>query len=168
MEEFVLSPPQAILWVVAGIVLVAAASIALKKGDLAKKAIGFGITLVVAVGILFFVYRPVTITVDEEAIAVDGAGGLVLPWEAVESAVFETDLRSSPFRPTVRRAGVAIGGYRTGRFLLSNGEPARVFMVQDESAVVIRTAEQSFIFAPHDADAMAEAVDRYRVYEEER
>lgn len=167
MEEFVLSPPQAILWVVAGIVLVAAASIALKKGELVKKAIGFGITLVVAVGILLFVYRPVKIVVDEAGVTVDGAGGLVLPWEAVQSAVFETDLRSSPFRPTVRRGGVAVGGYRTGRFLLSNGDPARVFMVQGESAVVMRTDERAYIFAPQNAAEMADAVDSYRVYEEE-
>lgn len=166
MEEFMLSPPNTVLYVAGAILLVAVASIFLKRGAWGRKAIGLGIAVLVIAAVLFFVYRPVTIRVDEAGIEVDGAGGLELAWEEVDSAVFEPNLSTSPFRPTVRTRGVAIGGYRTGLFLLSNGKRARVFMVQSDAAVVVRTDELTCLFAPEEAQALAEAIDTYRVYEE--
>lgn len=165
MKEFMLSPPNTVLYVAGAILLVAVASILLKRGNWKRKAIGLGIAVIVIVAVVAYVYRPVTITVDETGIAVDGAGGLELPWDEVDSAVFEPDLAASPFRPTVRTRGVAIGGYRTGRFLLSNGERARVFMVQSEAAVIVRGEELTYVFAPDEVRALAEAVDTCRVYE---
>jgi hypothetical protein len=167
MKEFMLSPPPTVLYVAAGILGVAIVSLILKKGEPVRKAIGVGIAVVVVAAIVLYVYRPVTIRVGEERVEVRGAGGLALEWEDVESAVYVEDLRTSPFRPTVRTRGVAIGGYRTGRFLLSNGDAARVFMVQAEDAVIIQTDERTYVFAPENADEMAEAVDTYRVYEDE-
>lgn len=166
MKEFVLSPPNAVLYIAGAVVLVAIASIFLKKGATIRKVIGVGVSILVVGGILFFVYRPVTIQVSEDGLVVRGAGGLELSWDEVESAVFEENLENSPFRPTVRTRGTAIGPYRTGRFLLSNGNSARVFMVQSNSAVIIRTDDLTYLFAPDDAEALAGAVDRYRVYEE--
>ena len=165
MEEFVLSPPSAVLYLAGAIVIVAIASIFLKKGEALRKAIGVGIVLVVAVALVIFLYRPTAITVSPDGVEVDGAGGLELAWDEVESAVYEPDLSSSPYRPTVRTRGVAVGPYRTGRFLLSNGDPARVFMEQSESAVVMRTSELTYVFAPADVQGLATAVDTYRVYE---
>ncbi|MFW5742870.1 MAG: PH domain-containing protein [Spirochaetota bacterium] len=165
MKVFVLSPPNAVLYVAGAVLLVAVASILLKRGAWKRKAIALGIAVLVVAAILFYVYRPVTIRVDETGIEVDGAGGLELPWREVDSAVFEPDLATSPYRPTVRTRGVAIGGYRTGRFLLSNGDRARVFMVQSDAAVIVRTAELTCVLAPDDVRALADAVDAYRVYE---
>lgn len=167
MQEFVLSPPSAVLYLAGAILVVAIASIFLKKGEVVRKAIGVGIVIVVAVALVIFLYRPTTITVSPEGMDVDGAGGLEFGWDEVESAVYEPNLPTSPFRPTVRTRGVAVGPYRTGRFLLSNGDAARVFMEQSESAVVVRTSDLTYVFAPADAQGLAAAVDLYRVYEED-
>lgn len=165
MEEFLLSPPNTVLYVAGAILLVAVASVLLKRGRWKRKAVGLGIAVIVIAAVLFYVYRPVTIRVDETGVAVDGAGGLELAWDEVDSALFEPGLATSPYRPTVRTRGVAIGGYRTGRFLLSNGDRARVFMVQSEAAVVIRSGDLTYLFAPEEPQELAEAVDTYRVYE---
>lgn len=165
MKEFMLSPPNTVLYVAGAVLLVAVASILLKRGRWVRKGIGLGIAVIVIAAVLFYVYRPVTIVVDETGIEVDGAGGIELSWEEVESAVFEPNLPTSPFRPTVRTRGFAIGGYRTGRFLLSNGDRARVFMVQSDAAVIVRTAELTCVLAPDDVRVLADAVDAYRVYE---
>jgi hypothetical protein len=128
-----------------------------------RKALGIGIT-VLAVGVVVVIfYRPMTITVNREGISFTRATDL--RWEEVDSAVFEPNLPNSPFRPTVRTRGIAIGEFRTGRFLLSNGDRAQVFMEQSDSAVVLRTESLTYVLAPVDAAALAEAVDTYRVYE---
>lgn len=165
MKEFMLSPPNTVLYVAGAILLVAIASILLARGSWVRKGTGLGIAVLVIGAVLFYVYRPVTIAVDEHGIEVEGAGGLDLSWDEVDSAVFEPDLATSPFRPTVRTRGVAIGGYRTGRFLLSNGDRARVFMVQSDAAVVVRADGTTYVFAPDEVRALADAVDRYRVYD---
>jgi hypothetical protein len=164
MKEFMLSPPNTVLYVAGAVLLVSLATILLTRGAWKRKAVGLGIAVVVVAAVLFSVYRPVTIRVDEAGIEVDGAGGLELRWEQVDSAVYEPNLATSPFRPTVRTRGVAIGGYRTGRFLLSNGSRARVFMVQSGAAVVVRTEELTYVFAPDEAKELADAVDAYRVF----
>ena len=167
MEEFVLSPPRAILYVLGGVFLVSFASVALKKGNLRKKLIGFVVTAVILVAVGVFVYQPATIVVGEEGVDVRTLGGVDLSWEEVESAVYEPNLPTSRFRPTVRRIGIAVGDYRSGRFLLSNGDPARVYTEQSASAVILRTDELTYVFGPSNAEELAEAVNSYRVYEAE-
>ncbi|MFW5684253.1 MAG: PH domain-containing protein, partial [Spirochaetota bacterium] len=141
-------------------------SLFLRKSSAVRKAIGIGVVVVVLGAVVWYTYRPVIVRVHEDGIEVEGAGGLELEWDDVESAVFEPNLPTSPFRPTVRTTGVAIGDYRTGRFLLSNGDRARVFTEQSQTAVLIRTSELAYLFAPVDAEALAEAIDTHRVYEE--
>ena len=166
MKEFLISPPSVVLYLAGAAVLVALLAALRKKSSAARKAVGIGITVVVAGMIVLLFYRPVTITVARDGVAVSGIGGVDLGWDEVESAVFVPDLRSSPFRPTVRTRGIAIGEYRSGRFLLSNGDPARVFMVQSQSAVVLRTVTLTYVLSPGDVDGLARAIDTYRVYGE--
>lgn len=166
MKEFVLSPPPAILYFTAGVLAVVVLIVLLKKGELAKKAIGLGIAVVVLGLVVLIFYRPTTITVDSEGIAIRGPGGTELAWSEVESAVYEPNLPTSPFRPTVRTRGIAIGEYRAGLFLLSNGNRARVSMEQPDSAVVLRTTDLTYLLAPEDVAGLAAAINEYRTYDE--
>ncbi len=164
MEEFVISPPATILWAAGAVLVVAVVGIAFTKGSFVRKGIRIAIVLLVLAVLLAFVYRPVTIRVDADGLSISGAGGAELPWSQVTSAVYVRDLRSSSFRPTVRTRGFALGEYRAGRFLLSNGEPAQVFMEQSRQAVVVRTAQIVYLLGPHDVAGLARAIDTYRVY----
>jgi hypothetical protein len=83
-----------------------------------------------------------------------------LTWDEVDHAFLETDLPSSEFRPTVRTRGAAVGEYRTGRFMLSNGLPARVLMERSDAAIVLVTDDLTYLFAPEEIDGLADAVNR--------
>ncbi|MFW6289027.1 MAG: PH domain-containing protein [Spirochaetota bacterium] len=166
MKEFVLSPPPAILYFSAAVLAVVVLSVLLKQGQPVKKAIGLGIAVVVLGLVLLVFYRPTTIAVDSEGISIRGPGGTELGWSEVDSAVYEPNLATSPFRPTVRTRGIAIGEYRAGMFLLSNGNRARVSMEQSEAAVVLRTSDLTYVLAPDDAAGLAGAIDEYRTYDE--
>ena len=117
---------------------------------------------VVLAALLIVLYRPVTLTVSPDGITTSGINPIELSWGEVSSAVFEPNLRTSEYRPTVRTRGVALGDYRTGRFLLSNGDSARVFMERLDRAVVVVTGELTYLFAPEEVEELAAAVDRYR------
>jgi len=166
MEEFVLSPPSAVLAFGGGVVLLAVLLVFLAKGNARRKVIGVVVTVVVVVVVVVIFYRPTTITVDSDGVTV--GRGVELSWTEVESAVYEPDLANSPFRPTVRTAGYAVGDYRSGRFLLSNGDRARVHTEQSASAVILRTEGLTYVLGPEDAAGLAEAVDTYRVYVQRR
>ena len=86
---------------------------------------------------------------------------VTLVWGDVTNAYLEPNLQASPFRPTLRTRGVAIGDYRSGRFVLSNGNPARVLAERADQAVIIVTAELTYVFAPDDIDPLVDAVNRF-------
>ncbi len=165
MKEFVLSPPPAVLYFSAAVLAVVVLSVLLKRGAPVKKAIGLGIAVVVLGAIVVIFYRSTTIAVDRDGISARGPGGVELAWSEVESAVYEPNLPTSPFRPTVRTRGIAVGGYRAGVFLLSNGNRARVIMEQSETAVALRTPDLTYLLSPEDAAGLAAAINEYRTYD---
>ena len=159
MYEFVIRPPVVILIAATVIALAGAIAVVARKDRGTSTWVGLGVAVVAAFAIIAFLYRPVTIRVDQDAVSILGPGGAVLPWEEVTSAVYAADLRNSPWRPTVRTSGIALGDYRSGRFLLSNGRSARVFTEQTISAVIIQTADAVFLIAPHQVIRLRDAVD---------
>jgi hypothetical protein len=123
--------------------------------------------LYVAAGILGVAIVSLILKKGEPVRKAIGVGIAVVVVAAIVLYVYRpVTIRVGEERVEVRGAG-GLGGYRTGRFLLSNGDAARVFMVQAEDAVIIQTDERTYVFAPENADEMAEAVDTYRVYEDE-
>ena len=166
MTEFTLAPPAAILLIAGGVAVLAVISTFLKKGEWPRKIVALVIVAVVITALLIVTYRPTTITVSETGIRLSGSGRTEFLWDDVNSAVFEPALVTSEYRPTVRTRGVAIGDYRRGRFLLSNGDPAQVHMERADSAVIVQTDELTYLFAPEDVERLAAAIDEYRTYSE--
>jgi hypothetical protein len=163
MEEFVVSPPNTLLYIVAGILVLGLASTFLKRGDRKKKLSALVTLVVIAAALVGFLYRPIRITVDPEGISISGRLSRDLAWSQVNSALFEPNLPDSQWRPTVRQMGAAVGSYRTGRFLLSNSEPARVAMEREDATVIIQTADETLLLAPANVEELAAAIGRYRI-----
>jgi len=159
--DFVFRPPAAVLIVIGVVIVAAVASAFLKKGNTRRKITGIVITVVVGAVLLIVLYRPVTLTVDANGVRTTGLNPIELTWDEVDQAFLETDLTTSEFRPTVRTRGAAMGDYRTGRFMLSNGTRARVIMERSDLAVVLITNDLTYLFAPDDIDGLIEAVDLY-------
>jgi len=162
MYEVVFRPPNAILFVAIGVVVVGLISAFLKKGETGRKIAALVIVIVVAGGLVLVLYRPVTLTVDADGITTSGLNGIEISWDEVDHAYYETNLVVSEYRPTVRSRGAAIGNYRSGRFILSNGNPARVLMERADQAVIIVTPDLTYLFAPRDVQSLADAVNEYR------
>jgi len=162
MVEIVFRPPNVIILVAIGVVVVGLISVFLKKGEVSRKIMSLVIVVAVAGGLLLALYRSTTLTVDEDGLRTSGLSGMDLSWEEVEHAYLETNLGFSEYRPTVRTRGTAIGDYRSGRFLLSNGDSARVLMERADQAVVLVTAELTYLFAPSEIDVLADAISRFR------
>lgn len=162
MVEIVFRPPLAILLVAVGIVIVGIASAFIRKGEPMRKITSIVIVVLVAGGLVLFLYRPATITVDAEGFSASGPRGVDVSWDEVTHAHDVVNLATSEFRPTVRSRGAAIGDYRAGRFLLSNGNAAWVMMERSDRAVVLVTPELTYLIAPEEIDTLVAAVDRFR------
>jgi PH (Pleckstrin Homology) domain-containing protein len=162
MVEIVFRPPIAILIVAIAVVAVGAISVLLKKSELPRKIITAVVVVALAGGIVLVLYRSTTLTVDGDGLRTTGLSGVDLSWDEVQHAYSEANLAVSKYRPTVRTRGVAIGDYRTGRFLLSNGNGAQVLMERSDQALVIVTAGLTYLFAPSEIDVLFDAVNQHR------
>ena len=162
MVEVIFQPPTAILFVAIGIVVLGAISAVLKKSELPRKIITIAVVIALAGGLLIVLYRPTTLTVDQDGLHTNGMRGVDIGWDNVDHAYSELNLANSVYRPTVRTGGTALGNYRTGRFLLSNGESAQVLMERSDQALVIVTDELTYLFAPDEINPLFDAVNRFR------
>lgn len=162
MIEIIFRPPNAILLVAIGVVVVGLISVFLKKGEVARKIMALVIVVAVAGVLLLVLYRSTTLTVDENGLRTSGLSGIDLSWADIEHAYRETNLRFSEYRPTVRTRGVAMGEYRSGRFLLSNGDNAHVLMERTDQAAVVVTEELTYLFAPSEIEVLFDAINQFR------
>lgn len=161
MSQFIFDPPSLILYVAGAILLVGIASVLLKKGKKGAKIAALIVIIAIVAALLFFLYRPTTLTISADGFEQSALRSFRVAWSEVESAYLESNLPVSEYRPTVRQNGAAVGSYRSGRFLLSNGRSAQVMMERDDKAVVIVTADRVYLYAPQAIEELAAAVDRY-------
>ena len=161
MDQFTLQPPQAVLYIAGAVVAVALLSVFLKRGETVRKAVGIGFVVLFVAVIVYFLYRPVTITVGPEGIATSGTGSLEVSWADVTLASYERDLQSGEYRPTTRITGTAIGDFRTGRFRLAGGGTARLLMERTDAAVVLVTGDMTYLFGPRDVEGLAESIGKH-------
>jgi hypothetical protein len=158
MTEFVFRLPIVLLFVALGIVAVAVLRVALRKGETRRKVASIAIVAIVAGALLVFLFRATTLTVDEAGLRTAGVTKLELSWDEIEAIVLERDLDSSDYRPAMRTRGVSIGPYRSGRFVLSNGNPGQLLMERSDQALVILTSELTYLFSPTEMDVLFDAV----------
>ena len=163
MTEIIFRPPNAILYVAIGIFVIGVLSTLVKRGEWPRKLIALAIIVAVSGALVLVLYRPTTLSLDPEGIRLGGLRPVELKWSEVRNAYLESNLPASPYRPTLRTRGVALGDYRSGRFVLSNGDPARVMMERSDQAVIIVTSDLTYLFAPEEIDTLVAAVNQYYV-----
>lgn len=161
MVEIVFRPPVAILLVALGVVVVGIVAAFMKKGESGRKVTSIVIVLAVAGGMLVFLYRATTLTVDAAGLEVSGTISADLDWADVDVVVLERNLGGSEFRPTVRTRGASAGSYRSGRFTLANGASAQVLMERTDQAAVLVAGDLTHVFAPAEIDVLFDALREY-------
>jgi len=162
MVEIVFQPPQTILFIAIGILVLGVLSIFSKKAKGPRRFVGVVVTVIVVVVMLVVLYRPSTVSIGPDGVTSRGGTSIDITWDDVTNAYYEQNLPVSPYRPTVRTRGIVLGEYRSGRFLLSNGQSAVVLMERDDQAVVLVTDERTYLLAPRDIEVAVDAVNALR------
>jgi hypothetical protein len=155
-----LDPPWTIIALMVGVVIVVAISMFLKKGDRNKKISGL-VILVIALGIVsWFTLKPASLTVTSQGISTTAYGGFKVDFNALAELKLADPLEKSGYEPTIKLNGMAIGSEKSGLFSLARGGNAKVFMRQDDSALILITnAGDTFILAPEEMEPFLEAVE---------
>jgi len=159
--DFAFAPPRFLLYVLGAIVVIVVSSMALKKGRRRSKIASLAVLVVVVAVVLGLFYRSSTLTVDETGIHGDTFGKPSLAWSDVTDVILITDLADSEYQPKMKIAGAAFGTDRFGTFTLSGGGRATVAMNREDTALLVRTSERTYLFAVDDMSALTDAVSRY-------
>lgn len=112
-------------------------------------------------GLLIFIYRPKSITVDAEGISSNSGGELSIPWNRVTESVYVSNLQSSKYRTTSKVGGVAFGPYQVGTFKTAGAGTLRVIAQQQKSALVVRAGSALYEFAPDKIDQFTAEVAKH-------
>jgi Bacterial PH domain len=163
---FIFEPPKTLLIIPLVLVVVGLlGAVLMRSRGPGRRAIRLIIALVLAV-VLLLRYHSNEVTVDDAGIVADTSGKPQIQWSRVQSARSVADLSASSWmpRPSLKSA-FRIFGYasaRYGWFDLDNGKQA-LFAVQSlrQPAVVIETADATYVISPNDAEAFVMAVAQH-------
>ena len=150
--EAVIAPPKMFWAIAGGILVIALLSLIIKKGNWQRKITALIIVVVILAGFMFVTYRPISLLVDSTGLSFRKVRTTNLLWHEIEQALYIENLIGSEYKPQTRMAGTGIGSYKVGRFRLRDGSPAHLYMEQEESVLLIRTAERRYLFGPKDIE----------------
>ena len=162
---FVFEPPKSLLIVAAIFVVAAILVLVLSNRNPARKAIGLLIAVALA-GVMLLRYRTAELTVDDVGITAGTYGKPSIQWADVEQAAYVANLAGSWYVPTPKlKSAFRLLGYakaRYGWFDANGGRPA-LFAVQqyDGDAVVVITADTTYVFGPSDTVGLAQAIAQF-------
>lgn len=158
---FTFSPPLFLFGILGAVLVVVIVSMFLKKGQIRQKIV----TMVILVAVLGFIgfrfAKPITLTVDNQGLRYSNYGNTDIQWSEVESALVTSNLSETPYKPVLRTGGTAAGDLRTGWFKLENGEKAKLLMELPDQALIIRTDDGFFLFAPGDFTTFMAEVSKH-------
>lgn len=160
--DFSFSPPEAILFIGLGALLLLILSALRGRGNRQTRLVRLLIGTLAIGGILFFAYRPIYVTVNSEGIRSNRGTGIALTWSKISGIVYLADLTGSSYRLTAKLEGVALGSYRVGLFRTSGGQSVRVIAQRSDRALLIESDGKLYELAPSRIERMVAEVARYR------
>jgi len=160
--SFSLNPPGIILIIGLGALLLLLVSALRGKGNRTTRYVRLGIGAVAIGGLLIFAYRPSYIRVDSSGISSNSGGSISIPWNKVSEAAYLPSLADSPYRPTSKVAGVALGAYRIGTFRTAGKGDARVLSQTTGGALIVQADGKTYEFAPAELQKMVAEVAKHR------
>lgn len=136
-------------------------SMLLKKGDLPKKVISLVIMTAVFAFVFFMFGRPTKIVMDETGLNSRVYGTIEFEWTEITDAILIENYQQTEYKPALKINGSAVKDFRAGYFRLSNGEKAKLVTQSSDDALLIRTAEKTYLFAVDELDSMIAYLSRY-------
>lgn len=160
--SFSLNPPGIVLIIGLAALLLLLVSALRGKGNRAVRYVRVGVGVVAIGALLIFTYRPSYIRIDATGINSNSGGSISIPWRTVTEAEYLPSLASSPYRPTSKVGGVALGGYRIGTFRTAGKGDARVVSQTAGGALIVRADGKIYEFAPAELQKMVAVVAKHR------
>jgi hypothetical protein len=156
--DIVMKAPPILLYICAALIVVTLLSVLLKKGAPGGRIAAMAIVVMVCGALLFFFYRDRHFIVDDQGIRGDAYGKISVPWADVRSAFLVDALSTTAYAIRMKTNGLDAGPYRMGWFRLANGQKAYVVTESGDRALVIETADVTYVFGMKQTDALAAAV----------
>lgn len=154
-------PPGAVFIIGVGIFAVVAASAVRREGSIRIRLITVAVAAVLIGGLLLFIYRPQSITIDAAGISSNSGGELSIPWSTVTESRYVSDLQNTKYRTTTKIGGVSFGPYRVGTFKTAGAGRARVVAQQQKSAVIVEAGGSLYEFGPEKIHTMTSEIARH-------
>jgi hypothetical protein len=162
--EIVVPPPAAVrcflFGLPAGIGLLA---LLLRGKPVVHRILMFVVVAAACLGISWFALRPMRFAWDESGIR-DATFGEErrMAWSEIRSVEVVRCYNRTDFRPIRRTSGTAYSGWRSGEFEVASGATLRVFLEPEVAdAVVLRTADSTYLYAPRSFESFLEVVKRH-------
>jgi hypothetical protein len=159
--EVVIKAQPIILYVCIALVVVAGLAVLLKKGSVPARIATMAIVVVACGAILFFFYRDKSLVVDDQGMRGSLYGKVAIAWQDVRAARVVDNLSHTPWAPRFKTNGIDFGAYRVGWFRLDNGSMGYVLTDNGDRALVMETAERTYVLGPRELDALVGAVARH-------
>jgi uncharacterized membrane protein len=157
--SWILPTPTWIYYIFLGIAIIAISSILLKKGSRTRKILSAIITIVVLAIASYFINKPTKISVSQTAITINKRH---ISFDQIKEAAVMKSWQGSPYQPTLRIGGTAVGKLRTGHFKLKNGKKAYLALWLDDRLLRIITQDSSiYLVAPREFDGFLTEVQKY-------
>ena len=160
--SYSLNPPGIILIIGLAALLLLLVSALRGKGNRTTRYVRLGVGVVAIGALLIFAYRPSFIRVDSGGISSNSGGSISIPWAAVSEAEYLPSLEGSPYRPTSKIGGIALGAYRIGTFRTAGKGDARVVSQGAGGALIVVAGGKTYEFAPTGLQQMVAEVAKYR------
>jgi hypothetical protein len=164
--DIAFKPPVFLPLVLGGIVLVAVLASLLKKSSPARRITGIIVPVVVAAGLMIFLYRTTHLVADDTGIHTDTYGKQAVAWSQVTAARVVPDLAGSPYALTMRVGGTAIKENKSGWFKMASGATAFAVVEQSGKALVVEGDGKTFVLAPKAFDEFVAAVAKHVTVEQ--
>lgn len=157
--NWTLPTPTWIYYIFLGIAIVAISSILLKKGSRNKKIILASVAVVVLAIAAYFINKPTKISVTQTEITINKRH---IAYDQIAEAALMKSRQESPYQPTMRVAGTAVGKLRTGHYKLKNGKRAYLAVwLEDRLLRIVAQDSSIYLVAPKEFDGFLTEVQKY-------
>lgn len=157
--NWTLPTPNWIYYIFLAIAIVAISSILLKKGSRTRKIISAIFTLVVLAIAAYFINKPTKISVSQTEITINKRH---IAYDQIIEAALMKSWQGSPYQPTLRVGGTAVGKLRTGHYKLKNGKRAYLAVwLEDRLLRIVAQDSSIYLVAPKEFDGFMIEVQKY-------
>ena len=159
--EILFAPSVLLLLIICGIAAFSITSIILKKSSVQKKFVSIAVLLIILISILYFFFRPTSLTVSDTGINSTTYSKISIKWEDIIKAEYIKNYKDTEYKTGLKINGSSIANFKSGTYALKNGEKAKVIIQSSTDAIIIKTKSGLYVFALDAIDEFTKEIKKY-------